>query len=74
MNYVSLTYKNLKGRFIMIKLLMSFITGKSKIPLSEHINSESEATKKKKCKNCLKRINIGFIRCPFCGGSNFYED
>jgi len=57
----------------MLKLLMSFIIGKSKIPLSDDIDSESDTMEKKKCKNCLKRINIGYSRCPFCGCSEFYE-
>ena len=74
MNFVSLTYKTkLKGVF-MLKLLISFITGKSKIPLSDRINPKSETTEKKKCKNCLKRIDIDFIRCPICRSSEFYED
>ena len=37
----------------MLKLLISFITGKSKIPLSDFIDSESETMENKKCKNCL---------------------
>ena len=58
----------------MLKLLKSLIAGKSKTPLSDHINSESEATEKKKCKTCLRRINFDYVRCPFCRGSNFYEN
>ena len=74
MNYVSLTYKNLKGRFIMLRLLKLLFVGKTNSALSDISASESEAMEKKKCQKCLRRINIDYVRCPFCGGSNFYED
>jgi hypothetical protein len=27
----------------------------------------------KKCTKCLKRVEMRFLRCPYCGSSGFYE-
>jgi len=34
---------------------------------------DEEPVEKKKCKNCLRRINSDYLRCPHCGNSKFYD-
>jgi len=58
----------------MLKLLKLLFVGKTNSALSDISASESGTMEKKKCQKCLRRINIDYVRCPFCGGSNFYED
>jgi len=35
---------------------------------------ETEIVETKKCNNCLKRIDIEQIRCPFCRKEDFIYD
>jgi hypothetical protein len=54
-----------------LKLLCNHFTKKQ-----SHDNSvKNDITKSKKCINCLRRINLDLIRCPYCKSSNFlYSD
>jgi hypothetical protein len=54
----------------MLKLLRLLFRGsneKSSDSLSEAVNVET-----KKCMNCLRRVNIDWIRCPYCRCYNFH--
>jgi len=58
----------------MLKLLKLLFVEKTNSAFSDISASENVTIEKKKYQNCLRRINFGYVRCPFCGGSNFYED
>ena len=73
-DFVSLTYKNLKGRFIMLRLLRLLFAEKTLSTLIDITASENETMEKKKCQNCLRRINLDYVRCPFCDNSKFCVD
>jgi hypothetical protein len=73
-DFVSLTYKNLKGRFIMFKLFKLLFVGKTISAFIDISASDSDTMEKKKCQNCLRRINIDYVRCPFCDSSKFCVD
>jgi len=58
----------------MLKILRLLFVGKTLSALIDISSSKSETIEKKKCQNCLRRINLEYIRCPFCDGSNFCVD
>ena len=35
--------------------------------------AEEEQVEKKKCRKCLRRVTIDHLRCPYCGGAEFYD-
>jgi len=57
----------------MLELLKLLFVGKTNSAFSDISASEGGTIEKKKCQNCLRKINLDYVRCPFCGGSNFYE-
>ena len=36
--------------------------------------AEQESAEKKKCKRCLRRVNLEFERCPYCRCSEFCDE
>jgi|GEM_PF-2598237 len=46
---------------------------KSSNRVSSGNNLETEKNETKKCKRCLRRINIDRPRCNFCGCSEFHD-
>ena len=58
----------------MLKLLKLLFVGKTISSLIDISASESETIEKKKCQNCLRRINLDYVRCPFCDSSKFCID
>jgi len=33
---------------------------------------EDEPVEKKKCKGCLRRVDLEYVKCPYCDSSEFY--
>jgi len=58
----------------MLRLLKLLFVGKTNSALIDISSSENETIENKKCKNCLRRIKLDYIRCPFCSCSNFCFD
>jgi hypothetical protein len=55
----------------MFKILnFLFLSRNEKKPSDNTI--EEGLVEKKKCKNCLRRVIIDYLRCPYCGGAEFY--
>jgi len=40
----------------------------TKKPVSGIISEKSETLERKKCVNCLRKIKIDYIQCPYCSG------
>jgi hypothetical protein len=55
----------------MIKVLNSLFRLKSNNSASNSL--EEEQLEKKKCKKCLRRVELSFLRCPYCRGSEFHD-
>jgi len=35
---------------------------------------DNDAVETKKCAKCLKRVRVHFIRCPYCGSMDFFDE
>jgi len=57
----------------MISFFTSLFQPKDSKTSSDN-SAEEEAVEKKKCKRCLRRINLDYSRCPFCGCMEFCDN
>ena len=54
------------------KLTSLFVFSTEKLASGELSRNEPEETKK--CQKCLKRIDLDYKRCPYCGCGGFHFD
>jgi len=54
------------------KLNSLFVLSTTKLASGELSKDKPEETKK--CKKCLKRIELKYVRCPYCMSSDFHFD
>jgi len=54
------------------KLNSLFVFSTEKLASGELIKNEPVETKK--CKKCLKRIDLKYVKCPFCMSGDFHFD
>ena len=47
-----------------------FESRNKKKPLGDAV--EDEPVEKKKCKGCLRRVDLDYAICPYCSSSEFY--
>jgi DNA-directed RNA polymerase subunit RPC12/RpoP len=50
----------------------SLFKEKQKKQLSDIFDSERETIERKKCMKCLRSVKIDYLKCPYCGSTNFY--
>jgi Zn finger protein HypA/HybF involved in hydrogenase expression len=56
----------------MLKILSYLFLPKNGKTSTDNFVAE-DPVEKKKCKNCLRKVNLDYLRCPHCGGSGFYD-
>ena len=54
----------------MLKFLKTILNG-SEEKVTAATTADNESTETKKCLNCLRRVNIEHIKCPYCKKDDF---
>ncbi|MCL2271202.1 MAG: hypothetical protein FWC19_00155 [Treponema sp.] len=56
----------------MLEILKSFLMKNLEDQNFDAIPSDGDMPESKKCKNCLRRIKLDYVICPYCNRSDFF--